>query len=134
MTDHWDGNSNTTGDNAGGPAVDMSVLEQYRDLQDEGDPDIVTELIDTFFTDVPNRLNGIREAVSSKNPTQLEREAHNLKGSSANLGAHALSAISFELEKRGKTSDLDGAEAMVDKLEEEFERVHSFLEKERKPS
>jgi len=113
-------------------AVDMTVLEQYRALQDEGDPDIVSELIDAFFGDVPTRLSGILEAVSSNNPTQLEREAHNLKGSSANLGAKQLSAISHELETRGRKSELEGAEAVVDRLESEFERVHAFLEKERK--
>ncbi len=114
------------------PTVDLSVLEQYRDLQDEGDPDIVTELIDTFFGDVPTRITGIRDAVASANPTQLEREAHNLKGSSANLGAKQLSEISFELEQKGRNSELDGAEAIVELLEKEFKRVQDCLSKERK--
>ena len=79
----------------GSSPVDLSVLEQYRELQDEGDPDIVAELIDTFLSDIPNRVSGIREALDSANPTQLEHEAHNLKGSSANLGAHTLASISL---------------------------------------
>lgn len=114
------------------PTVDLSILEQYRDLQDEGDPDIVTELIDTFFGDVPTRLTGIRDAVESGNPTQLEREAHNLKGSSANLGAKLLSEISNELETKGRDCELEGAEAVIKRLEQEFERVYECLAKERK--
>lgn len=142
MSDQWNkeggeallGKAGRSADRNGdrAPTVDITVLQQYRDLQEEGDPDIVTELIDTFFGDVPSRLSGIREAVNSGNPTQLEREAHTLKGSSANLGAKALSAISYELEKMGRESELEGAEAIVERLEAEFTRVHERLEQERK--
>ncbi len=111
--------------------IDTSVLDQYRDLQDEGDADIVTELIDTFFNDLPERVSGIRDAVKAGNATELEREAHNLKGSSANLGAGPLSVICYELEKRGRDSQMADVADVVEYLESEVSRVRIYLESQR---
>jgi HPt (histidine-containing phosphotransfer) domain-containing protein len=54
---------------------------------------------------------------------QLRRAAHNLKGSSNNLGARTMAALSAELETLGKNGMVAGAAELVTRLEQEYQRV-----------
>jgi HPt (histidine-containing phosphotransfer) domain-containing protein len=58
---------------------------------------------------------------------QLRRVAHNLKGSSNNLGAHTMAALSAELERLGKHGTFEGAAELVSRLEQEYQRVCQAL-------
>ncbi len=53
--------------------------------------------------------------------------AHTLKSSSAQVGAVKLSALSKEIESRGRAGSLDGARALLDELLLELESVHEEL-------
>jgi two-component system, sensor histidine kinase and response regulator len=63
--------------------LDRSVLASLRELQQEGEPDILTELVEIFFEDVPPHLMILRKAVKDGNASLIEQEAHDLKGSCA---------------------------------------------------
>lgn len=112
--------------------IDTSVLDALRALQEEGEPDIVTELIDLFLQDAPLRLESIRAAIAQKDATALRKAAHTLKGSGANLGAGPMATLCFELEKRGRAGSLEGTEVLLAQLEDEFKRVRHALETERR--
>ncbi|HUS17755.1 MAG TPA: response regulator, partial [Chloroflexia bacterium] len=118
------------------PAIDRAVLATLRDeLQLDGEPDIVQELIDLFVTGTPAILSTIREAVNTGDAAKLHRAAHTLKGSSSNLGARALAGLSGQLEKQGRSEVLDGAAERVRELEQEYVRVCAELAAEpRSPS
>ncbi|GAC1342284.1 MAG: hypothetical protein NVSMB27_00970 [Ktedonobacteraceae bacterium] len=60
-------------------------------------------------------------------PEALKRAAHNLKGSSINLGAHIMAALSTELETLGKHGTIEGARELVTRLEQEYQRVCEAL-------
>src|SRR2546421_6172092 len=85
-----------------GPARDRAVLSELRQLQGEGEPDIVQELAEAFEFETPPLLEALCQAVAEGQPEQLKRAAHNLKGSSHNLGARTMAALSAELETLGK--------------------------------
>jgi HPt (histidine-containing phosphotransfer) domain-containing protein len=89
--------------------VDEKILEGYRLLQDDGEPDVVTEFIDTFLSDLPARLAAIEAAVTSEQPTALRSAAHALKGSAATIGAPHLSELCSQLETMGKANDTSRA-------------------------
>jgi HPt (histidine-containing phosphotransfer) domain-containing protein len=57
----------------------------------------------------------------------LERSAHNLKSSSAILGAINLSQLCQKLESTAPTSTLDVAAAIVSQIETEYEKVKTAL-------
>jgi two-component system sensor histidine kinase/response regulator len=112
---------------APGSALDPAVLAELRQFQGEGEPDIVQELAEAFQFETPPLLETLRQAVAEKQPEQLKRAAHNLKGSSQNLGARTVAALSAELETLGKNGTLEGARELVACLEQEYQRVCQAL-------
>ena len=105
------------------PALDSAVLAALRQLQGEGEPDIVQELAEAFQSETPPLLEAMHQAVLGLQPEQLRRAAHNLKGSSHNLGARRMAALSAELETLGKNGTVAGAAELVTRLEQEYQRV-----------
>jgi len=111
-------------------AVDHKVLEGLRDLSAE-DEDLVSELIDLFLGDVPDHLTMLREALEKDDAASMERGAHTLKGSSANMGARPMAGILDQLQKAGSSGDLSHAPGLFSSLEDEFGRVWEALLAER---
>jgi len=105
------------------PALDPTVLAELRQFQGEGQLDIVRELAEAFQFETPPLLETLRQAVAEGQPEQLRRAAHNLKGSSNNLGARTMAALSAELETLGKNGTVAGAAGVVTRLEQEYQRV-----------
>jgi PAS domain S-box-containing protein len=110
-----------------GPVLDPAVLSELRQLQGEGEPDIVQELAQAFQVETPPLLEALRKAVAEGKPEQLKRAAHNLKGSSNNLGARTMAALSAELEALGKNGTVEGAAELSTRLEREYQRVCEAL-------
>jgi PAS domain S-box-containing protein len=114
-----------------GPALDPTVLAELRQFQAEGEPDIVQELAEAFQFETPPLLEALYKAATEGQPEQLKRAAHNLKGSSNNLGARTLAALSAELEALGKQGTVEGAVELITRLEQEYQRVCLSLSSER---
>jgi len=110
-----------------GPALDPTVLAELRQVQGAGEPDIVQELAEAFQFETPPLLEALRQAVAEGQPEQLKRAAHNLKGSSHNLGARTMAALSAELETIGKSGTVEGVAELVTRLEQEYQRVCQAL-------
>jgi two-component system, sensor histidine kinase and response regulator len=115
---------------SGGDPIDRLVLASLRELQGEGEPEILSELIDLFLDEVPQQLGALREAVEKDDAPSVERIAHTLKGSSGNMGATPMAQICAELEDVGASGDLSRAPELLERLEEEFWRVRLALESE----
>jgi HPt (histidine-containing phosphotransfer) domain-containing protein len=111
-------------------ALDKSVLASLRELQNEGEPDIVAEIGDLFIKHAPQKVVAIRKAASEGDAKMLEMAAHSLKSSSSYIGAMKLAAICKELEFMGRSGSLKGISEMADQIEAEFERVKAALESE----
>lgn len=109
-------------------AIDFSVLDELRMLQDEGEPDLVAEVVQLFLEDGPARLQAIREATLAGQAVQLGKAAHGLKGSAANVGAVVLRALCERLEHMGKAGDISGCAPLLMQIEAEYPRVQSALE------
>ena len=110
--------------------LDRSVLASLRELQEEGEPDIVAEVGDLFIKHAPNKISAIKKAASDGNAKGLEVAAHSLKSSSSYIGALKLSAFSKELEFMGRSGALEGSVEKAAMVETEFERVKAALEAE----
>ncbi len=110
--------------------LDPDVLAGLRDLGSPGDgePDILTELVDLFLEDAEPRLSTLREAIASGDAEGVERAAHTLKGSAGNMGARRMSMIAASLQDAGTSGDLSGAATLVEDLETEYSRVKPALE------
>src|SRR6478672_3946669 len=97
--------------------LDMETVDALRELQMDDEPDILGELIDLFAADSPGLISTMHTAIAAGDASTLRRAAHTLKGSSANLGATALSAICKTLEDLAKAESLSGADDLVTQIE-----------------
>ncbi len=113
-------------------SVDQSVLEGLRELQEEGEPDILEELVEMFLKDASSQLETLKEATEKGDAQIIEHIAHTLKGSCANMGAVRMEALCSELEDIGRSGNLVAAPARISRLEEEFGRVRVAFEKDPK--
>ena len=77
----------------------------------DGDPQLMTEVIQVFLEDLPERLAAIQTAVDDGNPSALRAAAHALKGAAGNLSADELFEATTALESIGAESRMDAADA-----------------------
>ncbi|MDQ1312178.1 Hpt domain-containing protein [Methanothrix sp.] len=124
----------TEGDEVFSDALDRSVLASLRELQDDGDPDIVAEVGGLFLEHSPQKIAAILQAVENGDAKGLQTAAHSLKSSSAYVGAMRLSELSRELEMMGRSQIMDRAEEMAERLNREHKQVMMELDAEIKRS
>lgn len=115
-------------------AVDEALLDSYRVLQDEGQPDLVTELIDVFLEDLPGRLAAVRAAVDLGDAQAIRSAAHALKGSAASIGAARLAGVCARLEALGRAGEAARAPGLVAPIERAAAEVTPLLIARRVPS
>ncbi|MGI9069272.1 MAG: PAS domain S-box protein [Pyrinomonadaceae bacterium] len=106
---------------------DSSVLESFRDLQQEGRPDIITELIELYTKDTKERLIELRTALNNQDIAELRQAVHYLKGSSGSLGISRMAFLCSQFEEELQSKELTRAGAVLSQLEGEFERVEQAL-------
>jgi len=92
----------------------------------EGDQAFLAEIIEGFFAKVTEQIGILRQALSAGDAETIRKEAHSIKGGAANLTADVLSEVAFELEKKGKSGELQGAAEIIDELQKEFESLKSY--------
>jgi len=113
------------------PPLDPEVLETLRELQIEGEPDLLGELIDLFGADTTPLMDAMRAAIVGQNADALRRAAHSAKSSSANLGATTLAGLLKQLEEAGRADVIDSAPALFAEAEAELGRVLAALDREK---
>src|SRR5208282_3604541 len=94
----------------------------------EGDRALLDELLGLFAEECQKTIKGIREAFNTRDARLLERLAHTVKGSAANLGANDVSKAASALEKKARAGDPSDTVEQIAALEREVERLMPELE------
>ena len=113
-------------------ALDQSVLDVIRDLENEDAPDIFANIIGLYLDKSPELLQTMQTAIAERDAESLRDAAHTLKSSSANVGALILSALCKELEDMGRAGSLLNSASKLSCLFEEYSRVKTALADELK--
>jgi len=103
------------------------ALADLRSLQEEGEPDVLTEMAQTFLHNTPTRLTAIRQAIEQQDPKALEWTAHSLKSSCGIFGARRMVTLCTRLEQAGRTGMLGDAAELYNQLSFEYIRVEAAL-------
>lgn len=106
-------------------AIDWSILDSMKLLQQPGKPDLRKQLMTLYLNSSPNLMEGIRHAITSRDGETLMHAAHSLKSSSLSLGATGLGEICSSLEQLGRANALEDAPALLDQAETQFAAVTS---------
>jgi len=91
-----------------------------------GDYEVAREVIQVFLEDSPNAMVRLREAVRGKDPEEIRKSAHALKGAASNFSARVADRGNV-LEQMGASGNLQGAEEGLARLEEEIMELESAL-------
>jgi HPt (histidine-containing phosphotransfer) domain-containing protein len=103
--------------------LDYDMLEELKDIMD----DEFLDLLRAFLSDSKMRINSLRSAYADNRQDNISAIAHSFKGSSGNIGAHALSELCKELEKFAKEGLTADVSELIDGLEKEFLSVSAEL-------
>jgi len=98
--------------------------------------DMVKEMFGADFADLaalyrndsPPRIAAMREAQAAGDSAGLAKVAHALGGSSASIGATALSALCRDLESAAKAGTLDDFAVRLESIEAEYRRIDAKLQ------
>ena len=108
-------------------SVDLNILRNLEHLQVEGEASVVGNIIDAYLNGSLPLITHLREMHSTNDLESLQRTAHSLKSSSANVGAMRLSSMSKDLEMKCRNNHLDHIELLIESIENEFPRVKEIL-------
>ncbi|MBF0102378.1 MAG: Hpt domain-containing protein [Desulfobacterales bacterium] len=92
------------------------------------DKELAQKIIQVFLKTIPNNIGRLEKYIVENKISEMDIEAHNIKGASANIKAERLRAVAADIEKFGKDMDSDGAKRLLPKLKEEFEILKKVLE------
>lgn len=96
-------------------------------LEFENDDELLKEILISFTKNLKKQFPIISQALSDGNAEAIRMESHAIKGGAANLTANALSDVAFELEKIGKSGNLEKGTELLTKLENEFNRFEDYI-------
>jgi HPt (histidine-containing phosphotransfer) domain-containing protein len=102
-------------------------LDELRELGGTDDPGLIAELIEIFLIDAPLRLQEISQALDRGDLKIVERAAHTLKSSSANIGATGLSKLCTEMEQVAREQRLDAIAPLFTRSKEAMREVRTVL-------
>jgi CheY-like chemotaxis protein len=91
-----------------------------------GDEDICLEILSTFLTDLPSRLEAMEDAYNRENMEVLKREAHTIKGAAGNISAILLQKSAAKLEAAVTSGNRDLLLQYMDDVRIEFEKVKNY--------
>ena len=109
----------------GEPLLDLSILDRLRDW---GGADLKHQMIELFFENAPERVEGVREGLANGDLELAERSAHSLKSSAANLGAQAVRILSARIEELLEGGKGEEAKGLLPELEARFGETIEALE------
>ena len=102
-------------------------IDELKEIMDD-DMELIQECFTDFVQDWPQLYVQIKSAIMAKDGPALDASAHKLKGTLRYLAAENAAQAAYALEEAGKERDLDGAEAKLDDLKTECQKVIGYIQ------
>jgi two-component system sensor histidine kinase/response regulator len=134
----WVGSGTSTPTTPAGPAVPaqsgVAVLDERRltelgrvDATGNG-PALVSRLVESFLDRIPVDLADLRAALDQEDAARVARIAHRLRGAAATVGSSGMVTLCEQLEVLAHTGSTPVMGELLDRLENEFDRVIHALD------
>ncbi|MEA1967574.1 MAG: Hpt domain-containing protein [Thermodesulfobacteriota bacterium] len=92
------------------------------------DKELVQTILEGFLMDIPEQIKTLEDYLEKKDIEGVERQAHTIKGACGNVGAAALQAIAYEMEKAGNAGDFEAVQKGMPELSSGFEILKQLIE------
>jgi len=89
--------------------------------------DFIKELLQMFLDIVDETLQDIHSAIIENNSSNLDSYAHKLQGTASSIFAVKVSTIAYELELKGKSENLTGADEIFKNLQIEINIAKDWI-------
>jgi HPt (histidine-containing phosphotransfer) domain-containing protein len=109
------------------PTLDNKIFDELAALGDAIGEGFLVGLVDQFFSETEPLLVGLSQAISSDDAHSTRRLAHNLKGSSAQLGGLRFASCCDRLEKLATSGDLAGLRVELREVETDYRALCVLL-------
>ncbi|WP_225894185.1 PAS domain-containing protein [Atlanticothrix silvestris] len=106
--------------------IDAKILQSLQDML-AGDEAAFAELLECYLSETPKLIQNISTAVTNQDAQAIWKTAHNLKSSSASVGATTLTQLCKQLEIQGRSNNLQESVEIYLQIHQEFERVQTAL-------
>ena len=103
-----------------GPMIDRRTVDELREIDEPGQPSLLSSLLNDYLTETPAAIQDIRRFADRREAAHLAQRAHKLAGVSASLGACGVTEVCVQIERHIAAGDLTGLAAMIDQLERRF--------------
>ncbi len=96
------------------------------------DVELATVVLEGYLGDIPLQITRLEEYLDKNMLQDALRQAHTIKGASANIGAELVRQVSAAMELSASEGDLEPVRARLPELKQQFERLKQEIEKELK--
>ena len=103
--------------------LNPNALQEFQEMMGDDGVEMVADFAKLYLSDSQDLIEKMRAALGKSDYEVLQREAHTLKGNSSQIGAEILTSYCAELEKLAKAGSTTGAEALIEQIQAEYERV-----------
>jgi CheY-like chemotaxis protein/HPt (histidine-containing phosphotransfer) domain-containing protein/two-component sensor histidine kinase len=93
----------------------------------DGDNELAAIVIAVFLEDIPAQIQTLKDFVKSGDTASSARQAHSIRGASANVGGDRLRNVASVMEKAADVGDLHAVAARMADLELEFDRLRDAM-------
>ena len=94
------------------------------------DENLVRVVLEAFLEDIPRQIMALRGCLGNGDVAGVERQAHSIKGASANVSAEGMRAIALEMEMYVNAGNLESVKACLAELDSQFYLVKEAMRKE----
>ncbi len=107
--------------------ADGNLSEDARRAGSELNPDLLDNVIEMFFKEIPNQITDLQAAIESGDCKKLGTISHKLRGSSELIGARSISDLACAIEKATRQDEFERVLVLAPKLLVELQRLLAEL-------
>jgi HPt (histidine-containing phosphotransfer) domain-containing protein len=112
--------------------LDMQMVDELLSLSDDGDPELLLDLITMFLDDGPSKVQAVTEGLTGRDFEKMERAVHSLKGCSGNLGAHLLQNVCEQMQLAAREHRLEELARLAPALHQQYAAAAAALDELRR--
>ena len=92
------------------------------------DEDLAKMIQEGFLEDIPQQIHALKAFIIAGDMAGAERQAHTIKGASANVGGERLRTVAFKMEKASESLNPTAAGVCMPELEAQFARLKEAMQ------